>query len=146
MLVGLAGSGLASRVVEPESVDLRQSDEEGLAVPLRELAALIFEHPGHEQQVVFGHVEFIEQRTMRRRQVRHKQVGIARKKRIGLRPGASACVFLIPRERLHHPDLEGDAILLDHFHAGREALQRAAPAGVGRPFQQGGLQRARCQK
>jgi hypothetical protein len=60
MFVRLAGSSLVSRIVKTESVDLGETDEECLAVFLRELTLLIFECSGDDQQVVLDHVELAQ--------------------------------------------------------------------------------------
>lgn len=143
MFVRLAGSSLVSRVVETEAVDLGEPDEERLAVFLRELTSLILECSGDDQEVAFDHVELVQQGDVGRRNWRDEEVGIIRKKRIDIRSSRFGSLF--HGQGFQNPHLERDAVLLDHFHSGRQELYGAAPAGVGRTFQQGGLQRAWCQ-
>ena len=143
MFVRLAGTGHVSHVVEAESVNLCETDEECLAVFLRELTSLIFEGPGDDQQVVLDHGGLVEYGDVGLGNWRDEEVGIVWKKRIDLR--SSGFGYLSHGGGFQDPHLERDAVLLNHFHGGRQEVSGAALAGVGRTCQQRGRQRAWCQ-
>ena len=112
MFVRLAGAGYLSRVVAGEGVHLGETDEEGFAVFMGELTALIFERTGGDQEMVFEHTTCVQEGEVGRGNWCNKEILIVWK-RIDLRLSGFGDRFC--SRGFQHTHLEWDAVLLDRL-------------------------------